>query len=111
MAFAVLTATVSTLVGVVSPSFASATTIDITAGTSLNLLTQAFTTPAGSFCNALWVAYVPDTDGADFYDVQVNDTGGGSGPYETGFPYSNDVFFDGNVTWTAPSGFHQIPMA
>ncbi|MGA2307148.1 MAG: IPT/TIG domain-containing protein, partial [Acidimicrobiales bacterium] len=54
---------------------------------------------------------MPDTDGADFYDVQVNDTGGGSGPYETGFPYSNDVFFDGNVTWTAPSGFHQIPMA
>ena len=100
------------LMAVVVPSAASAATVDVTGGTSLHLLSQSFTTTSGTFCNVIWVAYVPVTQGVDNYDVQVHDNNPlGQGPYQTAFPYANDTFFDGNVTWTAPTGFHQIPMA
>ena len=87
------------LMAVVVPSAASAATVDVTGGTSLHLLSQSFTTTSGAFCNVIWVAYVPVTQGVDNYDVQVHDNNPlGQGPYQTAFPYANDTFFDGNVT-------------
>jgi hypothetical protein len=109
---AALAALFTALMAVVVPSAASAATVDVTGGTSLHLLSQSFSTPNGSFCNAIWVAYVPITQGVDNYDVQVHDNNpAGHGPYQTAFPYANDSFFDSSITWTAPTGFHQIPMA
>jgi hypothetical protein len=90
---------------------ASGETVDVTAQASVALLSQAFTANGMPFCNAIWVARVPALDRAQSYSVQVHDTRGATGGNGDTDPFPNDAYFDGNVTWNAPVGMHQIGLS